>query len=49
MLEEALAFGLAMEEGLGRTVTERYRFARQWALGDRKHPVSSTPALVLLE
>ena len=49
MLEEALAFGLAMEEGLGRTVTERYRFARQCALGDRKHPVSSTPALVLLE
>ncbi len=49
MLEEAMAFGLSMEAGLGRTVTARYRFARQWALGDRKNPVASTPALVLLE
>ena len=38
-----------MEDGLGRTVVARYRFARQWALGDRKSPVSSTPALVLLD
>ena len=49
MLEEAMAFGLFMEAGLGRTVTARYRFARQWALGDRKNPVASTPALVLLD
>lgn len=49
MLEEATAFGSHMEEGLGRTVVARYRFARQWALGDRKNPVSSTPALVLLD
>ena len=49
MLEEAMAFGLSMEEGLGRTVTARYRFARLWALGDRKNPVASTPALVLLD
>ena len=49
MLEEATAFGLFMEAGLGRTVTARYRFARQWALGDRKNPVASTPALVLLD
>ena len=49
MLEEAMAFGLSMEAGLGRTVTARYRFARQWALGDRKNPVAATPALVLLD
>ena len=49
MLEEAMAFGSSMEDGLGRTVTQRYRFARQWALGDRKNPVSFTPALVLLD
>ena len=49
MLEEAMAFGLSMEAGLGRTVTARYRFARQWALGDRKSPVASTPALVLID
>lgn len=49
MLEEAMAFGPTMEDGLGRTVVARYRFARQWALGDRKSPVSSTPALVLLD
>tara|TARA_Y100000766_G_scaffold259556_1_gene248636 strand:- start:24382 stop:26190 length:1809 start_codon:yes stop_codon:yes gene_type:complete len=49
MLEEAMAFGLFMEAGLGRTVTARYRFARQWALGDRKNPVAATPALVLLD
>lgn len=49
MLEEAMAFGLFMEAGLGRTVAARYRFARQWALGDRKNPVASTPALVLLD
>ena len=49
MLEEATAFGLFMEAGLGRTVTARYRFARLWALGDRKNPVASTPALVLLD
>ena len=49
MLEEAMAFGPTMEDGLGRTVTARYRFAREWALGDRKSPQSSTPALVLLD
>ncbi|MBT7263695.1 MAG: hypothetical protein HN883_07330, partial [Euryarchaeota archaeon] len=38
-----------MEAGLGRTVSARYRFARIWALGDRKNPVASTPALVLLD
>ena len=38
-----------MEEGLGRSVVARHRFARMWALGDRKSPVAHTPALVLLD
>lgn len=38
-----------MGEGLGRSVIARHRFARSWALGDRKHPVAFTPALVLLD
>lgn len=38
-----------MGEGLGRSVIARQRFARSWALGDRKHPLAFTPALVLLD
>ena len=38
-----------MEEGLGRSVVARHRFARMWALGDRKQPIAHTPALVLLD
>lgn len=38
-----------MGEGLGRSVIARHRFARLWALGDRKGPVAFTPALVLLD
>lgn len=38
-----------MDEGLGRSVSARHRFARLWALGDRKQPIAFTPALVLLD
>ena len=34
---------------LGRTVVHRDRLARSWKLGDRTHPLSTTPGIVLLE
>ena len=34
---------------MGRSVVARHRFARMWALGDRKQPIAHTPALVLLD
>ena len=49
IFQEAKAAGHDMDEGLGRSVIARHRFARTWALGDRKHPLAYTPALVLLE
>ena len=49
MLEEAMVCGRYMVDGLGRSVSARFRFARQWALGDRKSPIAATPALVLLD
>ena len=49
IFQEAKAVGHVMGEGLGRSVIARHRFARTWALGDRKHPLAYTPALVLLE
>jgi len=38
-----------MADVLGRTVLSRHRYARVWGLGDRKHPSSQTPGVVLLE
>jgi archaeosine synthase len=49
IFQEAKAAGQSMGEGLGRSVVARHRFARLWALGDRKNPVAHTPALVLLD
>ena len=37
-----------MADALGRTVLHRDRYARRWGLGDRKEPVSETPAVVLM-
>ena len=37
------------EPALGRTVESRERFARIFALGDRKKPSARTPALVLVD
>ena len=36
-----------MEEGLGRTVIARVRFARSWGLGNRSSPACFTPALII--
>ena len=38
-----------MADVLGRTVLHRDRYARMWGLGDRKSPVATTPALVLMD
>ena len=40
---------MADEAALGRTVEARERFARIFALGDRKKPSARTPALVLVD
>ena len=33
---------------LGRTVTQRYFYARSWSLGDRRSPAATTPCLISL-
>ncbi|MBH32914.1 MAG: hypothetical protein CMB75_00735 [Euryarchaeota archaeon] len=44
-----MATFMADDDALGRTVEVRERFARIFALGDRKRPSARTPALVLVD
>ena len=47
--DDTAATLMADEAALGRTVEARERFARIFALGDRKKPSARTPALVLVD
>lgn len=47
--DDTVATLMVDEPALGRTVESRERFARIFALGDRKKPSARTPALVLVD